>query len=227
MTALEDLLAGVPGRWPTKLIADMPGVSSPAAAPVQAGRRKVDVAMPTVGADEPTVVSVDAAAGTAVDRLTQRNRVLLAVAGVQAVAIVALLLRDAPDARPALASGRPAIVAAGTIGAPAAAGSTPESSPSALVADAVAALAALPPRDRGAPAANSVIGWLVVDSSASVRVYANGRLLGSTTRGRFGLPEGQHAITVVSDEHGFQSSQPVKIVAGRSALIAPRPVPLP
>jgi hypothetical protein len=226
MVALEDLLAGVPGRWPTKLIADMPGVSSSAPPPAPARRRQPDVAT-SRAADEPAVAASPAAAeSAAVARLTQRNRVLWALAGVQAVAIVALLLRGAPVG-PARTSGQPNVVAAGTIGAPASAGSTPDPSPSALVADAVAAVAALPRRDTGAPAASSVIGWLDVDSSAPVRVYANGRLLGSTTRGRFGLPEGQHTITVVSDEHGFQSSQPVKIVSGRSALVAPRPVALP
>ena len=64
-----------------------------------------------------------------------------------------------------------------------------------------------------------------VDASVEVKVYANGRLLGTTTRGRFGLPAGQHTITVVSDAHGYRSSQPIRIVSGRSALIAPRPNP--
>lgn len=148
---------------------------------------------------------------------------LVAVAAIQAVVIVALLLRTAPAAEPPPPTRQPDLVAAGAVGVPAS--EAPGSSPSALVADAVAAVAALPPRAIDGPAAPSVIGWLVVDSSASVRVYANGRLLGTTTRGKFGLPAGQHTITVVSDEHGFRSSQALKIVSGRSALIAPRPTP--
>ena len=221
--ALEDLLAGVPGRWPTKLIADMPAADPSPAAPAPSRRRQAAASRTRPVAAQSPGTAADPAA--VIERLSRRNRLLLAAAGVQAVAIVALLLRGAPPFGPAVASGAPEVVAAGAVGAPPAAASRREPSPSTVVADAVAAVAAVPPR-RTAPAATSVTGWLVVESSATVRVYANGRLLGATTRGKFGLPAGDHTITVASDEHGFRSSQRVKIVSGRSAFIAPRPVPL-
>lgn len=69
-------------------------------------------------------------------------------------------------------------------------------------------------------APNSVIGWLVVDSGVEVKVYVNGRLLGVATRKRFGVPAGDHTITLVNNALNFRSSQPVHIVAGRSVLVA-------
>lgn len=224
LVALEELLAGVPGRWPTKLIAETPGPAPAAKRPGRVASSRPAVEVPSAAAPRPaSAPSTIATADSHVERLSRRNRMLVAVAAIQAVVIVALLLRTAPAAEPPPPTRQPDLVAAGAVGVPAS--EAPGSSPSALVADAVAAVAALPPRAIDGPAAPSVIGWLVVDSSASVRVYANGRLLGTTTRGKFGLPAGQHTITVVSDEHGFRSSQALKIVSGRSALIAPRPTP--
>jgi hypothetical protein len=225
LAALEDLLAGVPGRWATKLIAETPRKTPPVErSPPVAGR---DAAAKAGAAqDEPPPATAGAASAESdVARLSRRNRLLVGVAALQAVAIVALLLRGTPATGAAQTSQERHVLAAGTPAGPGSTAPEPARSPADLVADAVAAVAAMPPREPGAPPATSVLGWLVVDSSASVRVYANGRLLGTTTRGKFGLPEGQHTITVVSDDHGFRSSQPVKIVAGRSALIAPRPTP--
>ena len=223
-TALEDLLAGVPGRWRTKLFAD-PSQESPAAVnhppAVEHVPAVVDATSAAVGqAPLADLVAVDAV--DTVTRLTRRNRLLIAVSAVQAAVIAALLLRTAPAVESAPSSQTPPIVAAGSVGAPAP--DEPAPSPASMVADAVAAVAAQPGRPAGVPAP-SVIGWLVVDASVEVKVYANGRLLGSTTRGRFGLPAGQHTITVVSDAHGYRSSQPIRIVGGKSALIATRPNP--
>jgi hypothetical protein len=220
MIALEDLLAGVSGRWPTKLIAEAPGASPAATAPP---RRRQPVAH-QAAVVEPALLKeavTPAAPSAAVDSLNRRVRILGGVAAVQALIIVGLLARGgAGQAR------APQLVAAGTV--PAAPRAAVEQEPaSALVADAVAAVAAKPPRATGGQAAGPVVGWLAVESPSLVRVYANGRLLGTTARGKFALPEGQHTITVVSDAHGFRSSQPVRIVAGRSALIAPRPEAVP
>lgn len=226
--ALEDLLAGVPGRWRTKLFAETPD-TSPAEilyAPRVVERETVDAAtVPAAGDQAPPAEGVAAGIDAVVARLTHRNRLLIAVSALQAMVIAALLLRGALAVEPSRPTAVADVVAAGTIAA-----KTPAqpaqaaSSPAALVADAVAAVAAQPPRPVAAVPA-SVIGWLVVDASVEVKVYANGRLLGTTTRGRFGLPAGQHTITVVSDAHGYRSSQPIRIVGGRSALIAPRPNP--
>lgn len=225
--ALEDLLAGVPGRWRTKLFAETPD-TSPAeivSTPRVVGETIVAGTVPAAGDRAPMAAVVAAGIDADVARLTHRNRLLMAASALQAMVIAALLLRGAPAVEPSRPTAVADVIAAGTV-----APSTPAQpaqaapSPAALVADAVAAVAAQPPRAVGA-APVSVIGWLVVDASVEVKVYANGRLLGTTTRGRFGLPAGQHTITVVSDAHGYRSSQPIRIVSGRSALIAPRPDP--
>jgi hypothetical protein len=221
--ALEDLLAGVPGRWRTKLFAETADTSPQVRSGPPIVEREPAVSDAISTADEQAPPIEFGAAGVAADvvRLTHRNRLLIAVSALQAVVIVALLLRGVPAVEPTRPAAAGDVVAAGTIAA-----NTPDQSapsPAALVADAVAAIAAQPrPAD---PSAASVIGWLVVDASVEVKVYANGRLLGTTTRGRFGLPAGQHTITVVSEVHGYRSSQPIRIVGGKSALIAPRPNP--
>lgn len=75
----------------------------------------------------------------------------------------------------------------------------------------------------GAPAQigvpDSVIGSLVIESDVAVKVYLNGRLLGSATRRRFGVPAGEHTVALVNESRNFRSSQPVRIVAGRSLLV--------
>lgn len=224
MSALDDLLAGVPGRWRTKLFGDPPGLAREHPGP---GAVVEDV-QPAAGLG-PAMHSpapggaVEGTAG-AVQRLTRRNRVLMSVAAAQAVLIVALLFKGTPAVGSGPVAREPQIHGAAIVSPPAAVGPSP--SPAAALADALAAVAAQPARSAAAPPA-SVIGWLVVDAGVEVKVYANGRLLGTTTRGRFGLPAGQHTITVVSDAHGYRSSQPIRIVGGKSALIAPRPAPTP
>ena len=220
--ALEDLLAGVPGRWRTKLFAESPH-ATPAVAPHAPGVLHEPRAGCTTAAAPSPAPPADLVPDTAADlaRMTRRSRMLIAVSAVQALIIAALWLQRAPAVEPGRSTNASTVVAAGTVGA--AATGEPSPSPASLVADAVAAVAAQPRATQAPPA--SVIGWLVVDASVEVQVYANGRLLGTATHGRFGLPAGQHTITVVSDAHGYRSSQPIRIVGGRSALIAPRPDP--
>jgi len=74
---------------------------------------------------------------------------------------------------------------------------------------------------------DSVIGWLVVDSAVEVKVYVNGRLLGVATHKRFGVPAGDHTITLVNNDINFRASQAVRIAPGRSVLVAARPEPRP
>jgi hypothetical protein len=54
-----------------------------------------------------------------------------------------------------------------------------------------------------------------------MRVYANGRLLGSAANARFRLPAGDHDITLVNESIGLHSTQPVRVVAGRTAIVTP------
>jgi hypothetical protein len=58
-----------------------------------------------------------------------------------------------------------------------------------------------------------------VNSAVDVRVYANGRLLGSATNGRYRLPAGQHTITLVNEQQGIRSVQPVRIAAGATVRV--------
>jgi hypothetical protein len=222
--ALEDLLAGVPGRWRTKLFAEAAATAAEVASASRVVGREsaVITTVPSAGEQAPLADLGAASVDADLARLTRRSRMLIAVSVLQAIVIVALLLRGAPAVEPSRPAAAAGVVPAG-VTTPGQAG-RPAPSPAALVADAVAAVAAQPPRAVGAAPA-SVIGWLVVDASVEVKVYANGRLLGTTTSGRFGLPAGQHTITVTSDAHGYRSSQPIRIVSGRSALIAPRPNP--
>jgi len=83
-----------------------------------------------------------------------------------------------------------------------------------------AAKAAEPANLRPRAAISPVIGWLQVDAPLPVKVYANGRLLGTGTSTRFRLPVGRHLITLANDEQGIRSTEPVEIAGGRTALVA-------
>ena len=76
-----------------------------------------------------------------------------------------------------------------------------------------------------------MIGWLQIDAPVEVKVYANGRLLGTAAAGRYRLPVGRHLITLANEERGIRSSQPVEIAGGRTVLVAldqnPAPPPAP
>jgi hypothetical protein len=76
-----------------------------------------------------------------------------------------------------------------------------------------------------------VIGWLQVDAPVEVKIYANGRLLGTASAGRYRLPAGRHLITLANEKQGIRSSQPVEIAGGRTVLVAldqnPAPPPAP
>jgi hypothetical protein len=142
------------------------------------------------------------------------NRTLTLVALAEAACIAGLVALGVGTPAPVVVASRPIEVA----GLLPSAATAPPVATSMTLAGVAASPAPAPP----APAL-SVTGWLVVESDVEVRVYANGRLLGTATRQRFGLPEGQHVVTFVNDALSFRSSQPVRIVAGRSVLLSPRP----
>lgn len=199
--ALEELLPGVWGAWPARLLPAGP-VPGPLALPGPARERQAaPLALPP--AFEAQRV-----------RLRRVNRTLTLVALAEAACIAALIALGVGTPAPVVVESRP-IDVAGLL-------------PSAPTAPPVATSMTLASADRSPAAAPqapalSVTGWLVVESDVEVRVYANGRLLGTATRRRFGLPEGQHVVTFVNDDLSFRSSQPVRIVAGRSVLLSPRP----
>jgi hypothetical protein len=75
--------------------------------------------------------------------------------------------------------------------------------------------------DNGA-AANS-LGWIQITSPVEVRVYANGRLIGSGANAKFRLPAGQHTIALINDEQGVRTVRPVKLAAGATVLLVAEP----
>jgi hypothetical protein len=206
--ALEALLPGVWGAWPSRLLPAGPAApdrprlaAAPAGAFPPAPPARAPLALPP-------------AAEAQRRRLRRVNRTLILVALGEAACIALLIAQGVGSPAPQVI-GAPSIQAAGLLPAPAQAVSPALAD--RLDATATDLVAAAP------PAANSVTGWLVVDADAEVRVYANGRLLGSATKRRFGLPEGQHTIAFVNDRLAFRSSQTVRVVSGRSVLLAPRP----
>jgi hypothetical protein len=62
-------------------------------------------------------------------------------------------------------------------------------------------------------------GWVAIDAAADVRVFDNGRLLGSVIRGRFALPPGTHQITLVNEALGLRRSEAVRVVAGETVTL--------
>ena len=190
--ALEDLLPGVWGAWPSRLVPALPAGESPRdAAP------EIAVVPPRTWRNWrlPTLEELR--------RPWPANRMLAAVAVVEAVLIAALLARGST---PAPAPVSPAVQAAGLVPPAGAAGGS---------------LAGAPATKAAAPAAGTAArGWLQIESGVEVRVYANGRLLGPATRRRFILPPGEHSITLVNDRLAYRSTQPVRISAGRTSLVA-------
>ena len=79
------------------------------------------------------------------------------------------------------------------------------------------------PAPRPAPA-GSLSGWLRVDVPVAMRIFEDGRLLGTTDVDRLMLPTGDHTLEFRSDELGFSTRQTVTIKAGDTAVV---PVRLP
>jgi hypothetical protein len=77
---------------------------------------------------------------------------------------------------------------------------------------------AAPPRPRPAPAANC---WLAIDSTVEMRVFSDGRLIGSAARGRFPLTPGSHEIILVNETEQFRSTQTVELAEGATVTITP------
>lgn len=213
--ALDELLPGVWGSRPA--LRQLPGPeSSTAVVPVQP-------LAPTPSRRRPALLPAPSAVESRVTRrLWWANRTLAAVATIEAVCIAALIWHGAMSSVPApQPAPLPPIQAAGL--APPISPTSRwvmsvldpgQSTPVAPMATDTAAQPPLP---------NSVIGWLVVDSAVEVKVYVNGRLLGVATHKRFGVPAGDHTITLVNNAINFRASQPVRIVAGRSVLVAAKP----
>ena len=219
--ALDELLPGVWGNWPSSR--DLVPGAMPALppAPVSPRRSLWQRALPPAPSPANPVAR----------QLWRVNRTLAAVATFEAACIVALIvsavLSGAPVTGP---SSAPPIQGPGPV--PALPQALPAGPPSSVTLPPEAAALLVAPQELpgvraqiGVP--DSVLGTLEIESDVAVKVYVNGRLLGSATRRRFGVPAGEHSVTLVNDGLNFRTSQPVRIVAGRSVLVVAQPSSLP
>lgn len=231
LDALEGLALGLPAAWSPLLLppgsdAVEPAIDGPLGSLVPgAMRARAIPALP------PPAVAANAAqrllAGFRRGQLGWRtNRTLAAVATIEAVCIAVLVARGAMTTAPAplLVAPPPLQAAALSPAAPVIAVEPAPASPETPATRPASPPAAATP---ATSAPNSVRGWLVVESDAEVKVYINGRLLGLATRKRFGVPAGEHTITLASDTTKFRLSQPVRIVAGQSVQVTATPAQQP
>jgi len=66
---------------------------------------------------------------------------------------------------------------------------------------------------------DSIVGWLSVDTVMPLRIFEEGRLLGTTDVNRVMLPVGTHALHFVSDDTGFEADRTVTVAAGRPTAL--------
>ena len=72
-------------------------------------------------------------------------------------------------------------------------------------------------------AAANALGWIQVSSPVEVRVYANGRLIGSGANAKFRLPAGQHTIALVNDDQGVRTVRLIKLAPGATVMMVAEP----
>lgn len=169
------------------------------------------------------------------DQTTRRLWLLSAglsvIAIAEAVALVVLLVRgSAPAAPPPAAAGVAASAPAEAAVMREPAVSQASASPSPAGTSGAARVA--PGTDAPAPIQSAgaqptrpavpAFGWLSIDSPVPLRVYANGRLLGPSARGRMRLPAGRHDVRLVNDDLQFTYRQEVAITGGSVTTVRPR-----
>jgi hypothetical protein len=215
--ALDELLPGVWGSWrSSRDLAAVPAVMPPPPAPINPRRSLWQRALPPAPSPSNPVAR----------QLWRVNRALVAVASVEAACIVALIVSVVMSGAFTDPSGAPQVHGPGV--APVLPRALPTGPPSSVtLAPEAAALLVAPPElpEPAVPmsAPDSVIGSLVIDSDVAVKVYINGRLLGVATHRSFGVPEGEHTITLANEGLNFQSTQAIKILPGRSVMITATP----
>jgi hypothetical protein len=242
LASLEQDIPGVMGSWATALLprglppAPEPrggltgGAAAPAMPPIAASRAPALLEEGDVSrVPAPLVRLLGPSISTR--RLWRLNAVLAFIICLEGAGILTFLMRVgtttvlvAPvvPAAPSIALNTGSAFAPG--GATAATQSAPYAPAVPVLPDTASILAAAKSSDPGTvrpqAAMSPVIGWLQVEAPVEVKVYANGRLLGSGAGGRYRLPAGRHLITLANDEQGIRSSQPVEIAGGRTVLLA-------
>jgi hypothetical protein len=224
LAALDELASDLTAVWPGHLVPDSLAVT-----------REVGLLSTGVPTTGPKLLA--AAPSTETVRTTRRLRMATVVLGtlalVEAIGLVVLLVRSAtatlalamPD-RPAIMQHQESLPAPATVppAALAAAGA-----PRALHRLATV-LEADPLRSSGlatggATVRRSIQAWVRVESKVPVKVYANGRLLGSGTSVRYHLPAGEHTLTVVNQELGINFTEPLQLAAGQTVKVSVEPPP--
>jgi hypothetical protein len=66
---------------------------------------------------------------------------------------------------------------------------------------------------------DSIVGWLNVQTAVPLRIFEEGRLLGTTDVNRVMLQVGTHALHFVNEETGFEADRTVSVSAGRPTAI--------
>lgn len=229
---LDALLPGLAGSWASTAVPQSSVVvPSQALAPTS---RLTTLGLHRDAASIPRRLALPAPKGDPVvvaRRLRWVSVVLGAVALAEAAALVFLLTRPGqpPDTSSAVAASTsrsvvaPAATGPAEVPAQSAGAGLTTASRSTIRRARSAAPAPRPGPHDAADAADPqpVIGWVAVQSDVEMRVYVNGRLLGSAAHGRFRLPAGEHDITLVNESIGLRSTHPVRVIAGRTAIVTP------
>ncbi len=242
LAALDAELPGVMGTWQSTLLpralppapepggALRPGAAVPALPSAVDGRATALLEAGDLSrVPAPLVRLLGASISTR--RLWRFNAVLASIVCLEAAAILTFLMRVGTGT--ILVA--PVVPAAPTITVDSSRAPAAPTAPNYPVPDTASILAAAkssgPSSVRPQAELAPVIGWLQVEAPVEVKIYANGRLLGTAAAGRYRLPAGRHLITLSNEEQGIRSSQPVEIAGGRTVLVAldqtPAPPPAP
>ena len=256
LAALEADMPGVLGSWAAALLphglppapdpdgALRPGAAVPALPSGMEGRSTALLEAGDLSRVPSPLVRL---LGTSIStrRLWRVNAVLASIVCLEGAAILTFLMRVGTGTilvAPVVPAAPSVAVGSSLAPLPSAAPNAPNalsapnapSAPVTPVPDAASILAAAKssgPSVRPQAEMSPVIGWLQVDAPVEVKIYANGRLLGTASAGRYRLPAGRHLITLANEKQGIRSSQPVEIAGGRTVLVAldqnPAPPPAP
>ena len=219
---LDGLGVGLPAAWSPALLPPGTGPSDAVGATAGLPSPIPAAAIPTLPATtaRPTTMQ-RLLAGLGPGQAGWRiNRTLAALATVEAICIVVLARAAMTTAQAPQVLTSPQIQAAGLLPPAPPIGEVPD-----LMTPLPAQLSGPVPAPAAGPAGvqSSVIGWLVVDSDVEVKVYVNGRLLGLATHRRFGVPAGDHTVTLASEDRSVRASKAVRIVAGQAVQVTARP----
>ncbi len=237
LAALDADMPGVMGTWQSTLLpralppapqhggALSPGAAVPVLPSATEGRAR---ALLEAGDRSRVPAPLVRLLGTSIStrRLWRLNAALASIVCLEAAAMLTFLMRVGTGTilvAPVVPAAPSVAVGSSLAPLPSAAPDAP-GAPVAPVPDTASILAAAkssgPASVRPHADLAPVIGWLQIDAPVEVKVYANGRFLGTAAAGRYRLPAGRHLITLANEEQGIRSSQPVEIAGGRTVLVA-------